>query len=424
MPRRTGQRSSGSSDDAGSNGQVLRLQQQIRDGETYEALQTTRALFARMERSGKRGGGGEARAILLKVASTLAEAGEFKSALDLARLYMTNNKRENGSTAAAGGGGAAASGNRVEELSAKEARETAAIPSSSLSKTETEEEDHPSWIPHRFATGGRVAMLSLARMLPQGSKERVSLLKGITRWAVEEQKQQQLEEGEEEEEGFALGLELAEAYKDYGDYAQAALKHAQLALGLKEGGRGGARERLAASYVGLLEHWSEDGYKGEKDLFVARAAMHVLASSPPSSFKSAVAFARALLTAAAASSSLGSSLAPSPLAHYVSLLLDLLEADGGKEGGKEGELFRLLSSRYQPVLRRDPLFEKWVGRIAEVGFGLLPPVNPMQALMNSMMGGLGGGGGGAGMGSLLGNMLGGGAGGGGGLLGQLGGLGF
>ena len=33
-------------------------------------------------------------------------------------------------------------------------------------------------------------MLSLARMLPKGSKERVSLLKGITRWAVEEQEQE------------------------------------------------------------------------------------------------------------------------------------------------------------------------------------------------------------------------------------------
>ena len=380
MPRRTGKRSSGSSGDAGSSGPILRLQQQIRDGETYEALQTTRALFARMEGSGKCGGGGEARAILVEVARTLAEAGEFKSALDLARLYMTNNKRRDCATAAA-------SGERVEELSAREAKEAAAVSSSSLPKTETEEEDHPSWTPHRYATGGRAAMLSLARMLPQGSKERVSLLKGITRWAAEEQQQQEFAEEGEEEEGLALGLELAEAYKDSGDYTQAALKHAQLALGLKEGGREGVRERLAASYVRLLEHWSEDGYKGEKDLFVARAVMHVVASSPPSSLKNAEVFARDLLTAAAASSSLGPSLTPSPLMHYVHLLLDLLEAKGGREGGREGEVFRLLSSRYQPVLRRDPVLEKWVGRIAEVGFGLLPPVNPMQALMNSMIGG-------------------------------------
>jgi len=172
--------------------------------------------------------------------------------------------------------------------------------------------------------------------------------------------------------------------------------------------------------VGLLEEWSEEGYKGEKDLFVARAAMHVLASSPPSSLKNAVAFARALLTAAAASSSLGPSLASSPLVHYVSLLVEILEVKGGRQGEKEGEVFRLLSSRYQPVLRRDPVLEKWVGRIAEVCFGLLPPVNPMQALMNSMMGGGGGGGMGGGMGSLLGSMLGGGAGGGGGVFGQLG----
>jgi len=385
----------------------LRLQQQIRDGETYEALQTARALFARMEGSGKSGAGGEARTMLLEVARTLAEAGEFKSALDLARLYMTNNSTQRDGAAAAAA--AAGSGKRVEEVSAQEAAAAAAA-----SKTmEIGEEDHPAWKPHRFAGGGRTAMLSLARMLPKGSKERVSLLKGVTRWAAEEQE-------EEEEEGLALGLELAGAYKDYGDYAQAALKHAQLALGLKEGGREGGRERLAASYVGLLEEWSEEGYKGEKDLFVARAAMHVLASSsPPSSLKNALAFARVLLTAAAASSSLSPSLASSPLVHYVSLLVEILEVKGGgREGGREGEVFRLLSSRYQPVLRRDPVLEKWVGRIAEVCFGVLPPVNPMQALMNSMMGG----GGIGGMGSLLGSMLGGGGGGGG--LGQLGGLGM
>ena len=61
-----------------------------------------------------------------------------------------------------------------------------------------------------------------------------------------------------------------------------------------------------------------------------------------------------------------------------------------------------------------------VGRIAEVYFGILPPPNPMQALLQSM---LGGGMGGMSGGGLLGSMLGGGAGGGGGLLGALGGMG-
>ena len=67
MPTRVGRKRGG-----GDAAATARLQEQIREGQGYEALQTARALFARLEGQGK---GGQARTMALDVARTFAEAG-------------------------------------------------------------------------------------------------------------------------------------------------------------------------------------------------------------------------------------------------------------------------------------------------------------------------------------------------------------
>ena len=383
MPPRRSKKSSGGS---GVDCPTSRLQEQIKEGQTYEALQTARAVFARLEGQKK---GGQARTLALDLAKSFAEAKEFKSALDLARLYMENNSTSQPKKEGE---------ERVMEVSAEEA----------ASAPQAAGGDDPDMQPHRYAASGKEHMLALATQFPAGSSERLALLKGLTRWAMEETGQATPD--------LALGLELASAYKEMGAYGQAARKYAQLSSCVEGEEEMGS---LAATYVALLEEWSQEGYKQEKDLFLARAILHLLSSS--SANKAVLAFARALLQAASASSSsLSSSLEGSPLVHFVGLLLDLLEH---RQQPGAANVFKLLTVRYELALERDPDLRKYVGKIAEGWFGLMPPPNPMQALLSSMMGG-GGGGGGGGMGGLLGSMLGGGAGGGGGLLGSLGGLGL
>jgi hypothetical protein len=437
MPRRTGKRSlvAGADGDSNSCSSTARLQRMIQDGETYEALQTARALFARLDgapvsaANPGRKKGAEARVMVLNVARTLAEVGEYQSVLDLARLYMANNAslREK----------AMPTGHTVPQVEEMSAEEAATWSPSGDTKKAVErggEGDDPAWEAHRFQTGGRTAMLSLVRLLPPASKERVALLKGLTRWAAEEE---EAEEGGRE--GLELGLELAKAYSARGEWARAAQQHGELARQCTGPDAETPQRILAASYVQVLEAWSAEGYAGEKDLFLARAVLHGLGTSSYAVL-GALPFARAMMTAAQASSVFAPCLETSPLLHYVGLVVALLGAragEGGREGGrggggggggvgggggggragKEGEVFQLLSSRYQPTLRRDPALEKLVGRIGEGGFGLSPASNPMQALLSSMLGGGGGGGGG-----LLGQMLGGGQGGGGGLLGHFQGL--
>ncbi|EWM27335.1 hypothetical protein Naga_101019g2, partial [Nannochloropsis gaditana] len=386
MPRRTGKRSlvAGADGDSNTCSSTARLQRMIQDGETYEALQTARALFARLDgapvsaANPGRKKGAEARVMVLHVARTLAEVGEYQSVLDLARLYMANNASLRKQAMPTGH-----TVPQVEEMSAEEAGTWSPSGDTKEAVEEGGEGDDPAWEAHRFHTGGRTAMLSLARLLPPASKERVALLKGLTRWAAEEE---EAEEGGKEV--LELGLELAKAYSARGEWARAAQQHGELARQCT----GPDADTLAASYVQVLEAWSAEGYAGEKDLFLARAVLHGLGTSSYAVL-GALPFARALMTAAQASSAFAPCLETSPLLHYVGLVVALLGArageggrEGGREGGKEGEVFQLLSSRYQPALRRDPALEKLVGRIGEGGFGLSPASNPMQAFLSSMLG--------------------------------------
>lgn len=183
---------------------------------------------------------------------------EYKAALDLARLYMADNSTARRPAAPAeaeeGGGGGGGGNQRVMELTPqemqreklakalKERKQAAA----QQQQQEEEGEADPAMVEHRFGSGGacvsvfvmltcmtgwvggwvgwqtahhpanhpthllgREKMLAVAALLPKGSGERLSLLKGVARWAAEETGQAVPELG--------LLLELAEAYKEVGE---------------------------------------------------------------------------------------------------------------------------------------------------------------------------------------------------------------
>lgn len=310
------------------------------------------------------------------------------------------------------------------EVSAAEANK---LTSSSISPPPPTD---PTMTPHHFTTQGRDNMLSLAASLPAGSTEKIALLKGVSRWSLEETGRTLTD--------THLGLALAGAYREAGGYGQAANKFTQMAslveVEEEEGGKGKEEmEKLANMYAEVLKEWSMQGYVGEKDLFVARAVLQLVVRGGNATQKGpTLAYARALLNATltTAEAENETQLTDSPLLHYLSLLLDLIDTHIKSPTPTQtsprsptllpptSELFRLLTARYQPVLERDPSFPQATQKIGEMYFNIFPPQNPMQALLQSMMGGGGGGGG------LLGSMLGGGAGGGGGLLGALGGMGL
>lgn len=308
---------------AAAGGASARLQEQIAQGQSYEALQTARALFARYTAQGKPAA---ARDLALKVAVTFAEAGEAKSALDLARLYITGNSD----------GGSA----KVMEVEGAGAAEDDSA--------------------HRYSQGGREKMLDLARRLPVGA-EKVALLKGIFRWGVEE-----TTEGDGE-----VNLELASALRSIGEHGAAAQRLAAA-----------EDPAVAPAYVQLIAEWAPAGYPSEVDLFVARAVIDVLSGGG----SGALGYARALSDVALADARLSPRLADSPVFHFTQILLDLLQYRH-RQGSSEA--FKLLRAHYAPSLRRDPWLAKPLERVGEVYFGIAPPPNPMASLMSMFGGGMG-----------------------------------
>ncbi len=101
-------------------------------------------------------------------------------------------------------------------------------------------------------------------------------------------------------------------------------------------------QATAQAYASLLAEWSARGYRGEADMFLARAVLHALARVPgppldPAATDAAVAFCKALLLAAAAAGEgeegeggmaavVGKG---SPLLHFVGVLVALIEVGGG-----------------------------------------------------------------------------------------------
>ena len=136
----------------------------------------------------------------------------------------------------------------------------------------------------------------------------------------------------------------------------------------------------------LLHAWALRGYRSERDLFLARAALQMLSAG---SLGDANAMRDEFLR-------LGGPL-ESPLAHFVKFLLLAAERDAQP-------LFLALVDKYRAALQgRDPDLLELAQIVGQRFFGVQPPRNPMQDMMASMLG-LGGGGGGGGFPGLPGLM--------------------
>lgn len=137
-------------------------------------------------------------------------------------------------------------------------------------------------------------------------------------------------------------------------------------------------------YAGLLERWAALGYAGEKDLFGARAVLHVLAASP-----SSIADARTLHGELTRRGLLGGGGGGSPLDHFLALVFELLDLMAAYTVGKAGaaSAYDALLSAYRPCLfGRDGKVGQLAQRVGQVHFGWVPPPSPMQGLMSMFKG--------------------------------------
>jgi len=132
-----------------------------------------------------------------------------------------------------------------------------------------------------------------------------------------------------------------------------------------------------AEFAAFLVQWSQLGYRGERDLFLARGVLQLLALE---NLKDAnelhAAFYETL-------KSKGLSMQASPLANFVSFLLRTLERDAFP-------LFQMLCQKYSASTSRDPSFQQYLDRIQEVFFKVKPQKRGMQAMLENMLGMFGG----------------------------------
>jgi hypothetical protein len=129
-----------------------------------------------------------------------------------------------------------------------------------------------------------------------------------------------------------------------------------------------------ASY--LYELATKKGYRGELDLFLARAVLQLLAVENIRDSRKVQQSYTKLATAQGAT-------LDTPLTNFTVLLLEVVQR------GKPGlPLFQLLQKRYQKSINRDEILQSCMGRIATRFFGVAPPKQGgMMGMLNSLLGG-------------------------------------
>jgi hypothetical protein len=148
---------------------------------------------------------------------------------------------------------------------------------------------------------------------------------------------------------------------------------------------------LPEEYASMLLAWAACGYENERDLFLARGVLHLLATG---NLKDAnIVFTRFL--------DASQSLAETPLVNFLKFLLLTLERDAYP-------LFEVLRKKYEPSLSRDPNLRSVLDQVCLVFFNRAPPrpspfggagANPgsapslmsmMGPMMQQFLGGMGG----------------------------------
>jgi hypothetical protein len=161
-----------------------------------------------------------------------------------------------------------------------------------------------------------------------------------------------------------LNAEAARQYKRTGDTFNACLRY----LFAEQCGE-------HARYVFDLA--SGGGYRSERDLFLARAVLQLLAVE---NLRDAVIFHDTFHGLMASD---GGSRLETPLVNFVQLLLDVC-----KRSKEALPLFQLLQARYAKSLARDPALAPCMARIATKFFGVAPPKKGgMLGMLESLLGG-------------------------------------
>lgn len=130
-------------------------------------------------------------------------------------------------------------------------------------------------------------------------------------------------------------------------------------------------------FAQFLYDWSALGYQSERDMFLTRAVLQLLALE---NLKDANLLHEQFSKILAEK---GTPLKNTPLANFTRFLLKTVERDAYP-------LYQVLVQKYAPSLNRDQSFIQYLDRIQEIYFGVKPQKRGMQAMLDNMLGMFGG----------------------------------
>ncbi|CAM9914998.1 unnamed protein product [Ascophyllum nodosum] len=166
---------------------------------------------------------------------------------------------------------------------------------------------------------------------------------------------------------------------------------------LGEAARYFAVSRKPKEYAQMMRQWSAKGYPGERDLFLCRAALHMLSVSARGADNAAELFdacAVAILESADSCGSDGAAeqaVLESPLCHFTRFVIELCQVRhlAGTPSRDMVLAFDKLREVYGPSLDRDPHLDDILNRIGEVHLGIKPPaVGGLMGMLGELMGGM------------------------------------
>lgn len=278
-----------------------KLEQRVKDGDYYGALQMYKTLYSRHVNNQKVK---DACDLAESSAMSLIQYGQTTAAMEMAELLIEEYNKEH-------------------------------VPLNEESKVRV------------VNINNKVLEFTDENAKPPVFLELAGFLKEAVKWSAKE--------GGRQRGDPALQLLLAQAYERAQDY-ESASKHFLHTEKPKE-------------YATMLETWAKEGYASERDLFIARAVLQLLALE---NLRDAnVVFEQYTK----AFSDLDT-----PLINFLSFLLQTLERDAVP-------LFQMLRQKYATSLARDESFGMYMGMIGQKFYKLQPPQSGLGALMNMFGGG-------------------------------------
>lgn len=130
-------------------------------------------------------------------------------------------------------------------------------------------------------------------------------------------------------------------------------------------------------FAEFLYQWSCSGYQSEREMFLARAVLQLLALENLKDANALYTEFNAILDKNKCP------LKQTPLAHFTKYLLKTVERDAFP-------LFQMLCQKYMQVLQRDQSFILYLDRIQESFFGVKPQKRGMSAMLEQFSGMFGG----------------------------------